>query len=65
MAGGPVGKNPLFPRTAWWRIGPRRQGFASPLRALDCSGPILEDSLIQGKGDLCFGVQINNLSRCA
>ena len=24
MAGAPVGKNPLSPRTAWWRIGPRR-----------------------------------------
>ena len=31
---------PLSPRTSSYRIGPRRQGYASPLRALDCSGPI-------------------------
>ena len=51
MAGAPVGKNPLSPRTAWWRIGPRRQGFASPLRALDCSGADPRgDAVHEGKG---------------
>ena len=51
MAGAPVGKNPLSPRTAWWRIGPRRQGFAPPLRALDGSGPIRGATLFtRGKG---------------
>ena len=51
MAGSPVGKNPLPPRTAWWRIGPRRQGFAPPLRALDCCGPIRGATLFtKGKG---------------
>ena len=35
------------------RPGPRRQGFASPLRALDCSGPVLGDSLfMRERGEL-------------
>ena len=35
------------------RPGPRRQGFASPLRALDCSGPGLGDSLfMRERGEL-------------
>ena len=34
-----------------FRIGPRRQGFASPLRALDGSGPIRGTTLFtRGKG---------------
>ena len=40
MAVVPVGKNPLSPRLGGFQIGPRRQGSASPLRALDGSGPI-------------------------
>ena len=38
-------KTPLSPRASSWRIGPRRQGFASPLRALDGSGPIRRGTL--------------------
>ena len=37
---GKAWKNPLSPRASSFQIGPRRQGFASPLRALDGSGPI-------------------------
>ena len=32
------------------RIGPRRQGYASPLRALDCSGPIRKTRCLRGEG---------------
>ena len=32
-------ENPPFPERGIVRPGPRRQGFASPLRALDCCGP--------------------------
>ena len=35
----PFYSRPLSPRASLCRIGPRRQGFASPLRALDGSGP--------------------------
>ena len=31
------------------RIGPRRQGFASPLRALDGSGPIRKTRCLRGE----------------
>ena len=43
---------PLSPRASSCRIGPRLQGFASPLRALDRSGPIWRDALFtREKGD--------------
>ena len=35
------------PRTSLCRIGPRRQGYASPLRALDGSGPIRGATAVQ------------------
>ena len=39
------------PRASLCRIGPRRQGFASPLRALDRFGPIRKTALFyEGKG---------------
>ena len=45
--------NPPFPEREIVRPGPRRQGFASPLRALDCSGPVLGDSLfMRERGEL-------------
>ena len=40
---------PPFPRTECFQIGPRRQGSASPLRALDRSGPIRRDGCLRGK----------------
>ena len=40
---------PLSPRASSCRIGPRRQGFASPLRALDGSGPIRKTRCLRGK----------------
>ena len=46
--------NPPFPEREIVRPGPRRQGigFAS-LRALDCSGPVLGDSLfMRERGEL-------------
>ena len=42
-------KTPLSPRASSWRIGPRRQGFASPLRALDGSGPIRKTRCLRGE----------------
>ena len=39
-----------FPHSRWFQIGPRRQGFASPLRALDGSGPIRRNGCSRGKG---------------
>ena len=48
---GRLGTAPLSPRASSCRIGPRRQGFASPLRALDGSGPIRGATLFtRGKG---------------
>ena len=41
--------NPLSPRALLCRIGPRRQGSAAPLRALDCSGPIRKTRCLRGK----------------
>ena len=42
---------PPFPRLRFCQIGPRLQGSAAPLRALDCSGPIQEgDAVYEGKG---------------
>ena len=46
---GRLGKTPLSPRASSWRIGPRRQGFASPLRALDGSGPIRKTRCLRGE----------------
>ena len=43
---GRLRKTPLSPRASSCRIGPRRQGFASPLRALDGSGPIRRDDCL-------------------
>ena len=40
---------PLSPRASSCRIGPRRQGFASPLRALDGSGPIRKTRCLRGE----------------
>ena len=49
---GKAWKNPLSPRASLCRIGPRRQGYASPLRALDCSGPIRKTRCLRGeRGD--------------
>ena len=42
-------KTPLSPRASSCRIGPRRQGFASPLRALDGSGPIRKTRCLRGE----------------
>ena len=42
-------KTPLSPRASSCRIGPRRQGFAAPLRALDCSGPIRKTRCLRGE----------------
>ena len=48
---GRLGTAPLSPRASLCRIGPRRQGSASPLRALDGSGPIRGATLFtKGKG---------------
>ena len=46
---GRLGKTPLSPRASSCWIGPRRQGFASPLRALDCSGPIRKTRCSRGE----------------
>ena len=43
---------PLFPRASSCRIGPRRQGFASPLRALDGSGPIRKTRCLRGEREV-------------
>ena len=42
-------ETPLSPRALLCRIGPRRQGFASPLRALDGSGPIRKTRCSRGE----------------
>ena len=44
----------LFPPRWMIQIGSRRQGFASPLRALDCSGPIRGATLFT-RGKRGFG----------
>ena len=46
---GRLGKTPLSPCASSCRIGPRRQGFASPLRALDGSGPIRKTRCLRGE----------------
>ena len=46
---GRLGTDPLSPRASSCRIGPRRQGFASPLRALDGSGPIRKTRCSRGE----------------
>ena len=46
---GRLGTDPLSPRASSCRIGPRRQGFASPLRALDGSGPIRKTRCLRGE----------------
>ena len=46
---GRLGTDPLSPRASSWRIGPRRQGYASPLRALDGSGPIRKTRCLRGE----------------
>ena len=49
---GRLGTGPLSPRASSCRIGPRRQGFASPLRALDGCGPIRKTRCLRGeRGD--------------
>ena len=40
---------PLSPRASSCRIGPRRQGFASPHRALDGCGPIRKTRCLRGE----------------
>ena len=52
---GRLGKPSLSPRASSCRIGPRRQGFASPLRALDRSGPIRRRAVYEEKGGWGFG----------
>ena len=47
---GRLGTAPLSPRASLCRIGPRRQGLASPLRALDGSGTILKTRCLRGEG---------------
>ena len=42
-------KTPLSHRASSCRIGPRRQGFASPLRALDGCGPIRKTRCSRGE----------------
>ena len=55
---GRLGTAPLSPRASSCRIGPRRQGFASPLRALDGSGADPKDALLtRGKGGSGRGVR--------
>ena len=46
---GRLGTDPLSPRASSCRIGPRRQGFASPLRALDGCGPIRKTRCSRGE----------------
>ena len=45
---------PFFLFLGRFQIGPRRQGSAPPLRALDCSGPIRRDGGLRGKGEVGF-----------
>ena len=48
--------NPLSPRASLCRIGPRRQGYASPLRALDGLRADPKDALFtREKGGCGFG----------
>ena len=47
---GRLRNSPLSPRALLCRIGPRRQGFASPIRALDGFGPIRKTRCLRGKG---------------
>ena len=42
-------ETPLSPRALLCRIGPRRQGFAAPLRALDGCGPIRKTRCLRGE----------------
>ena len=46
---GRLRKTPFSPRASSFQIGPRRQGYASPLRALDGSGPIRRDDCLRGE----------------
>ena len=58
----PLAFNPPFPERGIVRPGPRRQGigFAS-LRALDCSGPSLGDSLFMRERGNCNGGDLHPL----
>ena len=59
---GRLGTAPLSPRASSCRIGPRRQGFASPLRALDGSGPIRKTRCLRGeRGGRAVGRGAGNL----
>ena len=52
--------NPLSPRASLCRIGPRRQGYASPLRALDGLRADPKDALFtREKGGCGFGPKGN------
>ena len=54
----PFYSRPLSPRASLCRIGPRRQGSASPLRALDGSGPIRKTRCSRGeRGGSARGVR--------
>ena len=46
---GRLGTAPLSPRASSCRIGPRRPGFVSPLRALDGCGPIRKTRCLRGE----------------
>ena len=46
---GRLRKTPFSPRASSCRIGPRRQVFASPLRALDGSGSIRKTRCLRGE----------------
>ena len=47
-----------------YRIGPRRQGFASPLRALDGSGPIRKTRCLRGeRGGRAVGREARGIPR--
>ena len=50
-------QDPLSPRASSCRIGPRRQGFASPLRALDGRSDPKDALLTRGKGGCGSGLR--------
>ena len=61
---GRLGTAPLSPRASSCRIGPRRQGFAAPLRALDGSGPIRKTRCLRGeRGGRAVGREARGIPR--
>ena len=55
--------NPLSPRASSCRIGPRRPGYASPLRALDGSGPIRDHPGRGERGAAVEGIEKRGFQR--